>query len=97
MAANRFEGFFQDWANMMRVFAAVLFGLLLFGLDPAWAEVECFPHCDYWHDYGPYDFTYKQPGLFGYPICGPRGDCLPYLTYMYQRLSLRPPGSRAID
>jgi hypothetical protein len=69
---------------MMRLFAAVLFSLLFFGLNPASAEVQCFPHCDYWHDYEPYDFTYKRPGLFGYPICGPRGDCLPYLKYSYQ-------------
>jgi hypothetical protein len=70
---------------MLRIFPAVLFSLLFFGLSPARAEVECFPHCDYWHDYGPYDFTYIRPGLFGYPICGPRGDCAPYLVYTYQR------------
>jgi hypothetical protein len=42
---------------------------------------ECFPYCDYTHDYGPYDFTYVRPGLYGYPICGPRGNCLPNVVY----------------
>jgi hypothetical protein len=42
---------------------------------------ECFPYCDFTHDYGPYDFTYVRPGLYGYPICGPRGNCLPYVVY----------------
>jgi hypothetical protein len=69
---------------MLRVLAAVLFSLLFFGLSSAWAE-NCSPHCDYWHDYGPYDFTYIRPGLFGYPVCGPLGDCAPYLVYTYQR------------
>jgi hypothetical protein len=70
---------------MMRVFTATVFGVLFCGLSPALAEVECFPHCDYWHDYGPYDFTYKRPGLFGYPVCDARGNCEPYLRYTYQR------------
>jgi hypothetical protein len=69
---------------MLRLFA-IVFLFFLLGLSPASAAVECFPHCDYWHDYGPYDFTYKRPGLFGYPICGPRGDCAPHLAYIYQR------------
>jgi hypothetical protein len=50
---------------------------------PAVAEEWCFPHCDYAHYYGPYDFTYNKPGLYGYPQqCGPHGDCAPYLAYM---------------
>ena len=69
---------------MLRLFAAVLFAFVFFGCA-ARAEVECYPHCDYWHDYGPYDFTYKRPGLFGYPICDVRGNCAPYLRYTYQR------------
>jgi len=35
--------------------------------------VECYPHCDYSHYYGPLDFNYVRPGLYGYPRCGPRG------------------------
>ena len=49
---------------------------------PAAAE-ECSPHCDYWHYYGPYDFSYIYPGLVGYPRCNREGDCSPYLTYVY--------------
>jgi hypothetical protein len=42
---------------------------------------ECFPYCDYSHNYGPYDFTYVRPGLYGYPLCNARGNCLPNLAY----------------
>jgi len=45
------------------------------------SAAECFPYCDYTHYYGPFDFTYVQPGLFGYPLCGPRGNCSPQLVY----------------
>ena len=41
---------------------------------------ECYPHCDYNHYYGPSDFSYISPGLYGYPVCGPRGECS-YLVY----------------
>jgi hypothetical protein len=51
-----------------------------FGTGAVSAE-ECVPHCDYRHYYGPFDFTYVQPGLFGYPLCGPRGNCSPQLVY----------------
>jgi hypothetical protein len=51
------------------------------GTGSAVAEA-CFPHCDYAHYYGPLDFSYKQPDLFGYPQqCGPQGDCAPHLAY----------------
>jgi hypothetical protein len=46
---------------------------------PAVSAAECFPYCDYTHYYGPFDFTYVQPGLFGYPRCGPQGNCSPQL------------------
>jgi hypothetical protein len=68
---------------MLRVFAAVFVGVLSFGSGAA--AQECYPHCDYWHYYGPLDFTYKRPGLFGYPVCDPLGNCAPYLRYTYQR------------
>jgi hypothetical protein len=45
------------------------------------SAAECFPYCDYTHYYGPFDFTYIQPGLFGHALCGPRGNCSPQLAY----------------
>jgi hypothetical protein len=54
--------------------------LSLCGAGPVLAG-ECFPHCDYVHNYGPYDFTYVRPGLYGYPLCNVRGACLPNLVY----------------
>ena len=84
MTGLLYQGGTERLPNVLRLFAAVLFTSVFFG-SAARAEVECFPHCDYWHDYGPYDFTYKRPGLFGYPICDVRGNCAPYLRYTYQR------------
>jgi hypothetical protein len=67
---------------MSRILAAAVVSLALFASGAAWA-VDCSPHCDYVHDYGPYDFTYVRPGLFAYPVCGPRGNCAPNLVYTY--------------
>jgi hypothetical protein len=50
---------------------------------------DCYPHCDYFHDYGPYDLTYIRPGLYAYPVCGPSGDCAPYVVYTYSRYRKR--------
>jgi hypothetical protein len=58
----------------------LLFGLWLAGLAVASAG-ECAPHCDYYHDYGPYDFTYVRPGLYGFPVCDSNGNCSPHLVY----------------
>ena len=69
---------------MPRLFAAAFvasLGILTFGAGGAVAE--CYPHCDYIQDYGPYDYTYIRPGLFGYPICDWRGNCLPHYAYVY--------------
>jgi hypothetical protein len=58
----------------------------LFFLAPsnaARAEVDCTPHCNYNHFYGPYNYTYVRPGLFGYPRCAPNGYCSPHLVYRY--------------
>jgi hypothetical protein len=65
----------------------------LAGTGAALAEA-CFPRCDYTHYYGPLDFSYRQPGLFGYPQqCGPQGDCAPHLAYttgvLQKRLTVR--------
>jgi hypothetical protein len=29
----------------------------------------------------PLDFTYVRPGLYGYSVCGPRGECSPHFVY----------------
>jgi len=60
--------------------ACAVLGLTLCSAGTVLAA-ECFPYCDYNHNYGPYDFTYVKPGLWGYPTCGPRGNCLPRLSY----------------
>jgi hypothetical protein len=70
--------------------------VLLLLAGPSAALEACFPHCDYDHYYGPLDFTYKQPGLFGYPqLCGPQGNCAPHLAYTtsipQKRLVVRSP------
>jgi hypothetical protein len=66
-------------ARSLRRACAVL-GLTLCSAGTVLAA-ECFPYCDYNHNYGPYDFTYVKPGLWGYATCGPRGNCLPRLSY----------------
>jgi hypothetical protein len=59
----------------MRRFAAVA---LLSCTFAGAAGAECYPHCDYIQDYGPYDYTYIRPGLIAYPICDQGGNCSPY-------------------
>jgi hypothetical protein len=66
---------------MLRCLAAAILSAG-FVVAPAAAD-NCSPHCDYWHNYGPYDFSYISPGLVGYPRCDPQGNCSPYLTYVY--------------
>jgi hypothetical protein len=70
--------------GLTTAFQAVLIAFLADGgVTIAVAEEWCFPHCDYVHYYGPYDFTYNKPSLYGYPQqCGPQGDCAPHLAYM---------------
>ena len=53
-----------------------LFAFFLLVASPALA-VECAPYCDYTHDYGPYDLSWKRPGLYAFPVCAPNGDCAP--------------------
>ncbi len=79
---------------MLRCIAAIILSTFLAGSDSASAE-NCSPHCDYWHYYGPYDFSYISPGLIGYPRCDREGNCSPYLDYVYPghrrgRVTVRP-------
>jgi len=67
---------------MMKLLPGAL--LVALAAGPAGAA-DCTPRCDFVHDYGPYDFTYARPGLYGWPHCGPTGECAPYLTYVWQR------------
>jgi len=58
------------------------FVLCAFVLAPGIAlAYDCSPHCDYTHDYGPYDMSWVAPGLVGYPVCDWRGNCAPRLVY----------------
>jgi hypothetical protein len=79
---------------MLRCLASAILGFFLVAPDAALAE-DCAPHCDYWHYYGPYDFSYIKPGMLGYPICDRQGNCSPYLVYTYAgrrygRITIRP-------
>ena len=75
--------------------AALFAGALLLTV-PA-AAADCINHCDYWHYYGPYDFSYISPGLVGYPRCDRLGNCSPNLIYVspypgrwQKRITIRP-------
>ena len=62
--------------------AAIVLVSSLLGVGSA-SATECYPNCDYIHDYGPYDYTYIRPGLYAYPRCDWRGNCLPHYAYIY--------------
>jgi hypothetical protein len=59
---------------------------LFFIASPALA-IECAPHCDYTHDYGPYDLTWKRPGRYAFPVCAPNGECAPHAVHVYSPVS----------
>ena len=67
---------------MPKIVAAAICMLVACAAAPAAADViGCAPTCDFFHFYGPYDFTYIRPGLYAYPRCGPDGNCSPHLVY----------------
>jgi len=88
------EGASSEWriANSKRrasLFAIrySLFALLtLFAVSPALA-IECAPYCDYTHDYGPYDLSWKRPGRYAFPLCAPNGECAPRAAHVYSPVS----------
>jgi hypothetical protein len=87
----------QMGGNMLRSIAAAALCSVCLGAGPAPAADDCSPHCDYWHYYGPYDFSYISPGLVAYPRCDRQGDCSPHLIYVYPnhrygRITIRPLG-----
>ena len=61
-----------------------LFALLI--ASPAFA-IECAPYCDYTHDYGPYDLSWKRPGRYAFPVCAPNGECAPRAVHVYSPVS----------
>jgi hypothetical protein len=79
---------------MPRFIAAIIFcSVCLAGAEAG----DCSHNCDYWHYYGPYDFSYISPGLTGYPRCDRQGNCSPHLIYVYPsyrygRITVRPVG-----
>jgi hypothetical protein len=64
--------------------AAAIAGI--FAAQPA-AAVDCAPYCDYTHDYGPYDLSWKQPGRYAFPVCAPNGECAPHAVHVYSPVS----------
>ncbi|HEX2652212.1 MAG TPA: hypothetical protein VHN11_00985 [Xanthobacteraceae bacterium] len=82
---------------MLRLLILMFVSLLWLKPETAAAD-QCDPHCDYNHDYGPYKFSYVAPGgvnypfvpgLIGYPLCAPGGNCAPWLLYTYPGPSRR--------
>jgi hypothetical protein len=63
-----------------------LFALAISVASPAVA-IECAPYCDYTHDYGPYDLSWKRPGLYAFPLCAPNGECAPRAAHVYSPVS----------
>ena len=61
-----------------------LFALLI--ASPTWA-IECAPYCEYTHDYGPYDLSWKRPGRYAFPLCAPNGECAPHAVHVYSPVS----------
>ena len=72
----------------MRILAGGLFTLLVLAVCCRADKVsatECYPHCDYNHYLGPYDYSYISPGLFGYLACDRFTVCSPHQVYRYSR------------
>jgi hypothetical protein len=69
----------SHWAVMPRYFAAALLVFCL-GTTAAWA-LDCFPHCDFYNNYGPYVIG---PSLYCNPRCDLQGNCSPFLVCKQQ-------------
>ena len=68
----------------LRTLRYSLFALLI--ISPA-AAIDCAPYCDYTHDYGPYDLSWKRPGRYAFPLCAPNGECAPHAAHVYSPVS----------
>jgi hypothetical protein len=62
---------------MQRLVAAAVFGTILLSPASPAAAADCYPYCDFIHNYGPYDLSWRRPGLTCYPVCDARGNCAP--------------------
>ena len=70
----------------LRAIRYSLFAFAIFAACPA-AAADCAPYCDYTHDYGPYDLSWKRPGLYAFPVCAPDGECAPRAVHVYSPVS----------
>jgi hypothetical protein len=70
----------SDCAAMPRYLAAALLGVSCFGTS-AVSALDCFPHCDFYNDYGPYVIG---PTFYCNPRCGLQGNCSPFLECKQQ-------------
>jgi hypothetical protein len=85
IASNRQRSTQTTTTAMLRYFAATLLGLCCFGTSAGWS-VDCFPHCDYYNDYGPYVIG---PTYYCNPRCGLQGNCSPFLACKQQSPGVR--------
>jgi hypothetical protein len=79
---------------MAKILARAVVGVSMLASGAALAA-DCANHCDYNHYYGPADYTYIYPGLYGYPVCDWRGNCAPHQVYVISprtrgRIFIRP-------
>lgn len=70
---------------MLRYLATALLGLLCFETSAA-SAVDCFPHCDFYNNYGPY---VMGPTLYCNPRCALQGNCSPFLVCTQQSHRIR--------
>jgi hypothetical protein len=61
--------------------------LVAFASGSPAAAIDCAPYCDFTHDYGPYDLSWKRPGLYAFPLCAPNGECAPRAAHVYSPVS----------
>ena len=66
-----------------------LFALAILLASPA-AAIDCAPYCDFTHDYGPYDLSWKRPGRYAFPLCAPNGECAPHAAHVHSPVSSWP-------
>jgi len=80
---------------MHRLVAAAVIGILAgaggLASSPAAAYVDCYPYCDFTHDYSPQDRQWQAPGVICHPRCDRYGNCAPVPACVVQE----PPAGRS--